>query len=102
MSENKWVRPVSFNKNNPKDQERLKLVGRKAFSTFVKKLIDEEIKRKQSVNKGKGAEGTTKLDPFFVETEPVQPTSKIEELKKRRDSQKSKVAPRLFINQPRN
>ena len=53
MSENKWIRPVSFNRKNKKDQERLKLVGRKAFSTFVKKLLDEEIERRTTRRLGK-------------------------------------------------
>lgn len=49
MSENKWVRSISFNKKNPKDVERLKLIGKKSFSRYVKKLLDEEIKRQETV-----------------------------------------------------
>jgi hypothetical protein len=49
MSKNKWIRPVSFNYKNAKDQRRLKFIGKKSFATFVKKLIDEEMKRSESV-----------------------------------------------------
>lgn len=45
MSDNKWVRSISFNKKNPKDIERLKLIGKKSFSRYVKRLLDDEIKR---------------------------------------------------------
>lgn len=45
MSENKWVRSISFNRTNPRDLERLKLIGKKSFSRYIKKLLDEEIKR---------------------------------------------------------
>ncbi|MEC1697772.1 hypothetical protein [Schinkia azotoformans] len=49
MSNNKWIRPISFNRNNQKDKERLDFIGRKSFSRFIKKLIDEEIKRKKEI-----------------------------------------------------
>jgi len=42
---NKWVRSISFNRKTPADIERLKLIGKKSFSRYVKKLLDEEIKR---------------------------------------------------------
>lgn len=45
MSKNKWIRPVSFNKRNADDVARLKLIGQKSFSKFIKKLLDEEIER---------------------------------------------------------
>jgi hypothetical protein len=45
MSDNKWVRSISFNKKNPQDIERLKLIGKKSFSRYVKRLLDDEIKR---------------------------------------------------------
>ncbi|WP_416149443.1 hypothetical protein ACM26V_00135 [Salipaludibacillus sp. HK11] len=45
MSVNKWVRSISFNKTNEKDIARLKLIGKKSFSKFIKKLLDDEIKR---------------------------------------------------------
>lgn len=43
---NKWVRSVSFNKKNEKDIERLKLIGKKSFSKYIKELLDAELKRK--------------------------------------------------------
>lgn len=49
MSANQWVRSISFNHKNPDDIERLKLIGKKSFSRFVKKLLDEEIKRQSKV-----------------------------------------------------
>ncbi|MEC1772307.1 hypothetical protein [Schinkia azotoformans] len=49
MSKNKWVRSISFNRTNPDDIKRLNFIGKKSFSRIVKKLIDEEIKRKSSI-----------------------------------------------------
>ncbi|EKN67523.1 hypothetical protein P9E76_01335 [Schinkia azotoformans] len=49
MSANKWVRSISFNRTNPDDIKRLKYIGKKSFSKFVKKLIDEEIQRQKTV-----------------------------------------------------
>lgn len=51
MSKNKWVRSVSFNHTTPKDVERLKHIGKKSFSRYVKRLIDEDIKRKEETKK---------------------------------------------------
>ncbi|ADU30384.1 hypothetical protein [Evansella cellulosilytica] len=48
MSKNKWVRSISFNKKNEKDIARLKLIGKKSFSRFIKKLLDDEIIRRES------------------------------------------------------
>ena len=45
MSSNKWVRSVSFNKTDDKDIARLKLIGKKSFSKYIKGLLDAEIKR---------------------------------------------------------
>lgn len=42
---NKWVRSISFNRTNPQDIARLKLIGKKSFSRYIKKLLDEELKR---------------------------------------------------------
>ncbi|EKN68088.1 hypothetical protein P9E76_15545 [Schinkia azotoformans] len=49
MSKNKWVRSISFNHTNPDDIRRLDFIGKKSFSGVIKKLIDEEIKRKSSI-----------------------------------------------------
>lgn len=50
MSTNKWVRSISFNRTNPADVARLKFIGKKSFSKFVKKLIDEEIQKQKAVS----------------------------------------------------
>ena len=50
MSKNKWVRSISFNRTNPDDIKRLKFIGKKSFSKFVKKLIDEEIQKQKAVS----------------------------------------------------
>jgi hypothetical protein len=42
---NKWVRSISFNKTNTQDIARLKHIGKKSFSRYIKNLIDEDIKR---------------------------------------------------------
>ncbi|WP_017728467.1 hypothetical protein [Halalkalibacterium ligniniphilum] len=45
MSKNKWVRSISFNRTNPDDVARLRLIGKKSFSKYIKHLLDEELKR---------------------------------------------------------
>lgn len=67
MSENKWVRSISFNRKNPQDIERLKLIGKKSFSRYLKKLMDEEIKRQASKPSDIQITGPTKL---ILKTEP--------------------------------
>jgi len=48
MSEkNRFSKPVAFNKKNEEDQKILKHVSRRNFSGYVKKLILEDIKRKE-------------------------------------------------------
>lgn len=44
---NKQVRSVSFNKTNEKDALRQKFIGKKSFSKLIKKLLDEEMKRRE-------------------------------------------------------
>lgn len=44
---NKWVRSISFNRTNSKDIARLKLIGKKSFSKYMKKLLDAEIERQK-------------------------------------------------------
>lgn len=72
MSENKWVRSISFNKKNPQDIERLNLIGKKSFSRYVKKLLDEEIKRQLYPSEIKVI-GPTKLTLKAGPTKPVNP-----------------------------
>lgn len=67
MSENKWVRSISFNKKNPQDLERLKLIGKKSFSRYVKKLLDDEIKRQSNKPRDIQVAGPTKL---ILKTDP--------------------------------
>lgn len=67
MSENKWVRSISFNKKNPQDIERLKLIGKKSFSRYVKRLLDDEIKRQANKPIDIKVTGPTKL---ILKTEP--------------------------------
>lgn len=111
MSSNKWIRPVSFNRTNPADQARLELIGRKSFSKFVKKLLDEEIARRElkvSENNNEvklgvepEAEKNTEETPKN-EIKPITTADKLEQLKKRRSSKSSNIAPRLFVNQPKS
>ena len=42
---NKRVRSISVNSNNEADIQRTKLIGKKSFSRYIKKLLDDEIKR---------------------------------------------------------
>lgn len=79
MSKNKWVRSVSFNKNNPQDIARLKLIGKKQFSTFIKKLIDEELTRQEVIPTANTKPATPqpqqKVKPV-TNTKPVIPKKK--------------------------
>ncbi|WP_096440650.1 hypothetical protein [Alteribacter populi] len=73
MSENKWVRSISFNKTNPKDIERLRLIGKKSFSRFIKKLLDDEIKRQAVIPSAHTKPATpqqrTKVKPVVTKKE---------------------------------
>lgn len=42
---NKRVRSISFNSTNEADIKRMKLIGKKSFSRYIKKLLDDEIQR---------------------------------------------------------
>ena len=44
---NRFSKPVAFNNKNESDQKILKYVKKKNFSGYVKKLILEDIKRKE-------------------------------------------------------
>lgn len=72
MSDNKWVRSISFNKKNPQDIGRLNLIGKKSFSRYVKKLLDEEIKRQLYRSNEIKVIGPTKLT---LKTEPNNPVN---------------------------
>ena len=50
MSKNKWVRSISFNHTNPDDVARLRLIGKKSFSRYIKGLLDAEIKRQSALS----------------------------------------------------
>lgn len=39
------MRSISFNSTNEQDILRMKLIGKKSFSKYIKRLLDEEIKR---------------------------------------------------------
>lgn len=67
MSANQWVRSISFNKKNLQDIERLNLIGKKSFSRYIKKLLDEEIKRQLYKPSEIQVGGPTKLT---LKTEP--------------------------------
>lgn len=66
---NKWVRSISFNKTNSQDIARLKLIGKKSFSRFIKRLLDEEIKRTVVSN------GTTKTDTPQPQSRVIPPST---------------------------
>ncbi|WP_100406284.1 hypothetical protein [Bacillus solitudinis] len=68
---NKWVRSISFNRTNTDDIARLKLIGNKSFSRFVKSLLDAEIKRKEVL-----APDTSKADTPQPQQGVIPPTTK--------------------------
>ncbi|MED1603601.1 hypothetical protein [Alkalihalophilus marmarensis] len=73
MSKNKWVRSISFNKKNEKDVERLKLIGKKSFSRFIKKLLDEEIIRTSDITRQRIVEEVTIKVGTPQETKEIKP-----------------------------
>lgn len=44
MSDNRFSRPVAFNKTKPTDVALLKHIGQRNFSGYVKKLIFEDMR----------------------------------------------------------
>ena len=83
MSSNKWIRPISFNKNNAKDKERLDLIGRKSFSRYIKKLLDEEIKRQKTLLPESEKEVIEVLPEIEETVLPVKEEKIVEEKKKK-------------------
>lgn len=74
---NRFSKPVAFNKRNEEDQKILKHVSRRNFSGYVKKLILEDIKRKEEK---KAAVKSTKEDVVKIveeikQPEPIQETT---------------------------
>jgi len=87
----KWVRSVSFNKKDPQDIARLQLIGKKSYSRFIKRLLDEEIKR-QSL----GVTATTKTaTPPQTRREEPTTTSRTVVPQQQRGMQ---AKPRVFSN----
>jgi hypothetical protein len=76
---NRFSRPVAFNKKNERDQKRLKHIGRKAFSTYVKKLIDEDMMKTESAPKFEKKNTSPQIYP----EKSLTAAEKLEQLKKR-------------------
>lgn len=73
MSKNKWVRSISFNHTNEKDVKRLKLIGGKSFSRYIKKLLDEEIQRQSTVVINRSPSGTPQKRNEVLPKESAKP-----------------------------
>jgi len=74
MSEkNRFSKPVAFNKRNEEDQKILKHVSRRNFSGYVKKLILEDIKRKEEKKAAVEAVKPVKEDVVEIVEEIKQP-----------------------------
>ena len=56
MSSNKVIKPVSFNKTKEDDKKMLKHLLKRNFSGYVKKLILEDIKKKEQQKKAADAQ----------------------------------------------
>jgi hypothetical protein len=76
MSKNKWVRSISFNKANDKDINRLKLIGKKSFSRYIKKLLDDELQRQATTTISSSNSGTPQHPKKVIPriSGPIKPT----------------------------
>ncbi|WP_100408431.1 hypothetical protein [Bacillus solitudinis] len=75
MSQNKWVRSISFNRMNEKDIARLSLIGKKSFSRFIKRLLDDEIKRQNVPINELVPVTTTKVDTPILQQRVIPPNT---------------------------
>lgn len=66
MNDHKVIKSVSFNKRNPEEKLILEAVRRRNFSKYVKKLLLEDITKKQK-NKQ-----TTNTQPHTSQPEQIQ------------------------------
>lgn len=106
---NRFSKPVAFNKNNPDDQRILKHVARRNFSGYVKKLILEDIRRREQEKAQNEAKNEVKMDiqkaveEIKTKQEPEQKQiSAAERLERLKQQAKQTSAPRIFINQQNN
>jgi hypothetical protein len=73
MSGNKVIKPVSFNITKPDDVKMLEHLKRRNFSGYVKKLIWQDIKRREE-NKGQ-------IGPVLKPKEELTPAQRLEQAK---------------------
>ena len=92
MSRNKWVRSISFNRTNSGDVARLKLIGKKSFSRYIKKLLDEEIKR----------QGLTNPTPLQATTTNKTDTPQVQERVLPNNGQQMVIPPQQPLPRPFN
>ena len=69
MSENKFPKSVGFNLKNEDDQKILKHIKKRKFSPYVKKLILEDIKRKELLRKQPDKNGSNAIVIKLEDTE---------------------------------
>lgn len=109
MSEkNRFSKPVAFNKKNEEDQKILKHVSRRNFSGYVKKLILEDIKRKEQKKVVAENLEPVKEDVVEIVEEIKQPELAKESVKERLEKASAKIkkqspgnplpGPKNFIN----
>lgn len=96
MSENKVIKSVSFNKQNEDDKKMLKYFGRRNFSGYVKKLIMEDMKRKEAEKKTKEPAVGNKPDPAN-EKKAASASEELQRMKQQKREQQAPPAPNVFI-----
>ena len=81
MSDNKVIKSVSFNKQNEDDKKMLKHFGRRNFSGYVKKLIMEDMNRKEAEKKHKEPAAENKPEPV-IEKKPASASEELQRMQR--------------------
>ena len=104
-ADNRFSKPVAFNRSKEIDKMILKHVARRNFSGYVKKLIlaDIEAKGKGKLKPTPKAQETPPITVVHPEPsiEPdIQPTSseRLEQMKKQIKKTDTNAGPKVFIN----
>lgn len=92
MSGNKVIKSVSFNKQNDEDNKMIKHFSRRNFSGYVKKLIMQDIKRKEEEKQNKAETLPSR------EEKPTSASEELQQMKQqKRERQGAPPAPNVFI-----
>lgn len=103
--DNRFSKPVAFNRSKEIDKKILKHVARRNFSGYVKKLILADIEATESKNAKKSSETPPEIPAFSERREEIRPNQTTEpktaadrltEMKAKKKKTGNNAGPKLF------